>query len=998
MTNTSIRVGSATALFASGFAALIYQSTWAQYLGLILGHSAYAQSLVLMLFMGGMAGGAAIVGRLVHRIERPILWYVVTELFLAVAGLSYHVLFTSGRSWMFEDLLPWLDSALAASSASWVFATATIILQTVALGATFPLIAQVAITQTGTGKGRIISTLYFANSIGAGLAAMANVTFVLPAFGLPGAMMTAGLLNALAALVIWFTFGGWQKIQRASAHPVEGHHVSRAPKSVTRPIYLAAGISGAASFVYEIVWVRILANALGSSIHVFELMLSAFILGIALGGYVIRKRIDQIADLTRAAGYVQLAMGVFAVGSCIGFAALFHSVPHFMDAMAETDSGYWWFSGLTSLFGFLVMLPVTICAGMVLPLLTTSLFNQGGGDRAIGNTYAANTLGSIFGVLIAVHFLMPRVGVENAVIAAACVDFILGLYLVGLFSRRVGPSRFQVVVSGSAALALMALIAVPALNQTVMSSGVYRSGNIPDPDDHEIIYYKDGPTASVATLYNERTQQVSIKTNGKPDASATPRERTPTIDESTMVLTGALGFGFSQDVSEVGVVGLGSGITSNTVLGDQQVERIDTIEIEKAMVEGAREFGERVERVYDDPRSNIVIDDARAYFASTRKEYDLIISEPSNPWVSGVANLFTQEFYDFTKGHLSREGLLVQWVQLYEISPELVASIFNALSSEFDDYVVYAANVTDMIVVASPNGKVGKPDFDINGEDFAFAREFGRINVESMADINARFVADKAMLEPLFERLNPEMNSDFFPLVSLAAPRARYKQEAATGVFALGRVGLPIFEYLSSPHDRVEYEGQLARTVGWRVPEQRERAYAVHNRLTGGREDHDFGLRWAAIQNLLRECPDTPAEEKPYVAAVNEVVELVGSELRSSYARELVTESGVFSCSLDNEPAKARYAILRAVALGRWFEVLEQTDWFAKQNMLGELSRRYINRAMFAAIASDQPMKGRQLRERYGHVRGIEEDYSLLDSMLRAHLLDRARAGAGAER
>ncbi|MGP1665308.1 MAG: spermine synthase, partial [Rhodanobacter sp.] len=160
----------------------------------------------------------------------------------------------------------------------------------------------------------------------------------------------------------------------------------------------------------------------------------------------------------------------------------------------------------------------------------------------------------------------------------------------------------------------------------------------------------------------------------------------------------------------VAVIGFGSGLTTHSLLGDPRVKSVDTIEIEQAMVDGARAFGPRVARAYTDPRSHVVIDDAKTHIASQNIKFDLIISEPSNPWISGVGTLFSKEFYKFIPRHLNEDGLFLQWLQLYEIDDELVGSVLRALTPTFSDYSAWISNNTDLIIIASPKGKVPRLD------------------------------------------------------------------------------------------------------------------------------------------------------------------------------------------------------------------------------------------------------------------------------------------------
>src|SRR5690606_26086111 len=186
-----------------------------------------------------------------------------------------------------------------------------------------------------------------------------------------------------------------------------------------------------------------------------------------------------------------------------------------------------------------------------------------------------------------------------------------------------------------------------------LSAGVFRSGSVELPPDDKIAFYRDGNSASASVIANTERGTVRIATNGKVDAAIRVSESGgPVSDEPTMVLAGALPFAYLQNPQSVGVIGFGSGLITHTVLANKEIERVDTIEIEEAILDGAQLFGERVERAYKDPRSNIVIDDAKSYFSGQQNRYDFILSEPSNPWISGVGSLFSQEFYRFIPKYL----------------------------------------------------------------------------------------------------------------------------------------------------------------------------------------------------------------------------------------------------------------------------------------------------------------------------------------------------------
>jgi predicted membrane-bound spermidine synthase len=271
----------------SGFTSLIYESIWSQYLKLFLGHAAYAQTLVLAIFMGGMALGSWIIARNSTRIRRLLLAYMLVEAVIGVLGLVFHPLFTSLTGWTFDSVIPALSSGAAINAFKWTLATALILPQSTLLGMTFPLISNGIIRRWPEQPGEALSMLYFTNSLGAAI-------------------------------------------------------------------------------------------------------------GVLVAGFVRN---------------VMLAMGALALLTLPAYNASFDFMAWTLRTLARTQSGYTAFNLASHALALLIMLPVTFCAGMTLPLLTHALLRRGG-ERAIGTVYAANTLGAIFGVLLAVHLVMPTLGVK----------------------------------------------------------------------------------------------------------------------------------------------------------------------------------------------------------------------------------------------------------------------------------------------------------------------------------------------------------------------------------------------------------------------------------------------------------------------------------------------------------------------------------------------------------------------------------------------------------
>ena len=812
----AVKLGAPRSLYflifaVSGFSGLIYESIWSHYLKLFLGHAAYAQSLVLIIFMGGMALGSFIASRFSAKSKSPLLVYAGIELIVGLAALLFHDLFTSLIGVFYASVLPSMGSPAAGAILKWLAASVLIMPQSVLLGMTFPLMSAGIIRRYPDTPGSSIAMLYFTNSIGAAIGVLASGFWLIKLVGLPGTIFTAGLLNIFLAVIVWVLF---RLDPSPYTTPIVPEKSAGKLSSLKQLFLFAAFITGAASFIYEISWIRMLSLVLGATTHSFELMLSAFITGLAFGGLWIKKRIDRISSPVRFSGYVQLVMGILALLTIPVYIWSFQWMEWLLLALDSTDAGYAGYSLASHAIALSVMLPTTFMAGMTLPLFTFVLIRKGDGERSIGQIYAANTIGAIAGVLAAVHIGLPVLGLKNLIVAGAALDIGLGILLLS----REPVKRFRNIELTAGALigigAVALTIGVVDIDKKLLVSGVYRSGTVVAADDSEVVYYQDGKTASVSLLATPNGMVV-LATNGKPDASIRLDPSQPySDDEVTMVIAGALPLAYMPDAKQVANIGMGSGLTTHVMLGHEGIEKIDTIEIESAMVEAAHGYGKFVERAYKDPRSEIHIEDAKAFFSLHNSVYDIIVAEPSNPWVSGVASLFSTEFYRTIKQHLRDDGLFVQWIQLYEFNDELAVSILKALSENFSDYVVYTTDSANILLVAKKEGELPKPDWTALFAS-GLAKDLARIDVNSESDLLVRKIIDRDSLVPFLNASLVPANSDYFPYVDLNAGRARYKSSQSRLFVAWMVPPLPIIEMLTG--ERVHFGGLTGVSTLMRV-------------------------------------------------------------------------------------------------------------------------------------------------------------------------------------
>lgn len=782
----SLRRACYVLFIASGFAGLIYESVWSHYLKLVLGHAAYAQTFVLALFMGGMAGGAWIASRWSWASERPLRAYAAVEGVIALCAFAFHSVFELSTRWLLEHWVPGLSDPWAITLSKWGLCGGLILPEALLLGMTFPLMSVGVMRLVPSESGATLATLYFSNSLGAVIGVLASGFVLIPAIGLPGTVLCAGVVNALIALSVGMLARREPVLEPVVAQP------SAADAHGELLFLTAAFLTGLASFFYEIAWIRMLSMVLGSTVQAFELMLGAFISGLAFGSLAVRRRIDRVLEPARLSGYVQLLMGVLALSTLWFYASTFDGMAYLLRVLPKTDSGCNWFHAGSALLALALMLPTTFVAGTTLPLFTHVLVRSGHGERSVGRVYAANTLGAIAGVLCAVHVVMPTLGVRGVIGLGAAVDVLLGLWLLAVPASGLARSRLLWMSAAVGGIFLLVL-GTARLDPARTAAGVYRTGKSQFQADTQVTFHRDGKTATIDVTRSAQGA-VQIATNGKPDASANSSSSYGTPDEVTMIAAATFALAHLPDARRVANIGFGSGMTTHALLGTERVQRVDSIEIEPVMIEGARAFGKLSERAYSDARSHIVIEDAKTFLSTQREPYDVIISEPSNPWVSGVATLFSREFYRDVKRHLRPGGLLVQWSQLYETDLDNLASVFKALGEHFQDYVVYATNDLDMLIIATPEGRIAPADPWIFTQPGLVA-ELTRVGISSVSDIHARRYGDRQLLEGLFLTSSAPPNSDFYPYLSYRAPRTRYLGKRVP-LSSLLRADVPVLELL----------------------------------------------------------------------------------------------------------------------------------------------------------------------------------------------------------
>lgn len=902
----------------SGFAGLIYESIWSHYLKLFLGHAAYAQTLVLGIFMGGMALGSWLAGKYAARIKQALLGYAAVELAIGLLALSFHQVFGSLTGWAFDTLMPMLGSPLLAEISKWLLATLLIFPASILLGATFPLMSSGIMRVYGDYEGKCLPLLYFTNSLGAAIGVLASGFILIERFGLPGTIFTAGLLNISLALVVWALTKNVFEAEIPIATLRNETSSKASHRQIIRLIYLAAFVTGAASFMFEVAWIRMLSMAIGASTHSFEVMLSAFILGIALGSLALSVFGHRIRNNQRALANVLAVKCLLALLAVATYPLLLDLFQWLYLGLSKTANGYsLYLLGSYGISG-LMMIPTAICAGMTLPLATKALLEHGVGEKAIGQVYAANTLGAIAGTFLATHVGMELLGVKGITGTGAMLELLIAIGLLTAGMRRL--TLLWPVLPGL--LSLPAYAFALELDQLKMASGVFRFGEFLNHGTSKVRFYRDGKTATVSVV--ETKGYLEIRTNGKTDASVGIGEHSvPSPDEHTMALLAILPYLYAPHARTVVNIGFGSGLTTHVALGNPNLQRVDSVEIEAAMVTGARAFAPANSRAFEDARSVIHIEDAKTFLSSREEQFDVIVSEPSNPWISGVATLFSEEFYGRVAKKIKPQGVLVQWVQLYDTKPYIIASILKALGKHYADYVVYLAHNGDAIIVATPTGTLPSQLAD-PFEIPAWKSSLNRLGYASKNELGLLRLATRRTIEPLVQSFAIRGNSDYYPVIDLNAPRERFVATRPAMMEQLGHSFVPLFPLLQGEqlpslqeldagpreHRNAERYGEmlaraiLARDVAKALGTQ---VVASLDALPPRVKDHVLQLRTGSKVCL-------PGQTAVWVAAYEELSKLMSGWLAKSDVLEALDAVTIGACvKALSEVEASRVRLVRAI-------------------------------------------------------------------------------------
>lgn len=692
-------------LFFSGLCALIYQMVWLREMRLVFGASTPASAAVLAIFMGGLGVGGAVLGKWVDRKENPLKLYAHLE--LAIAALAALTLLLIP---LVRFTYIWLGGAqvlgeTGANALRLLLSTLVLGAPTFLMGGTLPAAVRAVETDEDAGR-RNLGLLYGLNTLGAVTGVVLSVFLLLEIMGAKNTLICAALINVLVGLLarkmaVSLEIEG---LAPNAAGPVVSAETSALVDDNYAPrtfVYIAALVAGFAFFLMELVWYRMLAPILGGSTYTFGLILAVALLGIGIGAalYAVREKQKQagLPAFALACALEALCMAVpFALGDRIAVTAALIAP---LKSMGMPGQVFGW-----TIITCLVVLPVAIVAGFQFPLLI-SLLGKGRQDvgRHIGYAYAWNTAGAILGSLAGGFGIFPLLSATGSWLLVMYILSALGglALLISLF-RGDRKAAWSLAVPAVLVLTVgLTLCDGPtaAWRQSPIGAGrvnltrhsINEIQNWKNTKRRATIWEADGREATIGII---RNHSISFFVNGKSDGNALG-------DGSTQVMAGLISAALHPNPKTSFVIGLGTGCSAGWMAEVETMEKVDVAEMEKAVLEMARRCTPLNHDVLNHEKVEVIIADARELLLSSKRKYDLIVSEPSNPYRAGIASLYTREFYQSAAERLNSGGIFTQWVQAYEVDVRTVTTIYATLGSVFPHIETWETNSSDMLYVCS---------------------------------------------------------------------------------------------------------------------------------------------------------------------------------------------------------------------------------------------------------------------------------------------------------
>jgi spermidine synthase len=986
----------AVLLFVSGTCALVFQTAWFREFRLIFGASTPASAAVLAIFMGGLGLGNALLGRRADASANPLRLYSLFEigisLLCAVSPLLVPLVRTVYLAIGGQETL----GILGATLARLLLSALVLGVPTFLMGGTLPAAAR-AVTQADDRSRRDVGLLYGLNTLGAVCGVLLSTFFLLEFLGTRATLWAACAVNLLNAMAAWKLAQAWGPLVTTELpSPIGASTPDRRDRSATQRkdkglrkpqiaasestsaavlaehaaspalLYFSAGLVGFVFFLMELVWYRMLGPILGGSTFTFGLILAVALTGIGLGGalYPVLFR-DQRPDLRSFAltlSWEALAIALpFALGDRLAILALVLRGLAFYGFFGQALG---WLA-----IALIVVFPAALISGIQFPLLI-ALIGQGSRNigKQLGQAFGWNTVGAMAGSLAGGFGLLtlltaPGVWKLSAIVLAGFAVLILLVEFGRL--RQVMRLVQPLAVVAVAALLLSALGPTAVWRHNGIGAGRARLAGSTQNDlrvfinnsRRHIVWEADGRESSVAI---SAQNGLAFIVNGKSDGNAIS-------DAGTQIMLGVLGALLHPEPQSGLIVGLGTGESAGWLASLPEIQRVDVVELEPAICEVARQCSPLNHRVLEHPKVHLTLNDAREVLQTTRRKYDVIASEPSNPYRTGVSSLYTREFYEAARERLTERGIFIQWLQGYEIDLPTIRTVLTTLSEVFPHIEIWETNPADLVLVCSLTPlEYTASDLERRIAEPAMHQAL-RVawRTATIEGVLAHLVADRRYAAAVAARGGGAMNTDDKNVLEYSFARTVGRQ----GGFTIQ--GLRNESVVAATHRPV----QLATSVNWeRVEDCRLAYYAVHGetplpvqQLAGDRRKRAEALASYFLSGdaaeAIRQWESQP--KPPFDLCETMAMALAYADRGNPKALELAGQLRG-DCPLDADAIAA----VHAARTGKTAEAVDQfCKFFLALRHDPTPSRRVIDLALLAAsqTAEEHPEHCRPIYEALQH-------------------------------
>jgi spermidine synthase len=768
--------------FLSGLCGLVYEVVWSRLLVLVFGSTTYAISTVVGVYMLGLALGGYLAGRLLQRIDSLPRAYALLEIGVGLYALLF-LSVLAGVDALHARLFPYLYETPALLNAARVsLCLAALLPPTTMMGATLPLLSHYLARGQGS-IGRDVGLLYCINTWGAASGCFLSAFVAIPALGLDASIHGAGLANILIGVAVWF-FPPARSPRQEAGSVAAGTRQGVAPTGQgAEPradwVLWAFALSGLLALVFEVAWSRALVLVFGSSVYSFSTMLTCFLCGLALGSMLCSRIIDRVERPAALFGALCALMGL----SVLLTTPLIGRLPEFFVRLYSPEQTGW--SGLMLMeFGmcFAVMFPATLTSGALFPVAARifALSRAQSVGRTVGQVYAYNTVGGILGSLCAGFWLIPRFGAEKSLLYGGAACMLLGAATLVRTARDSGRGvrRVHATAASLSVLAVALAWTLPSWDAGVLNLGVYRntqrfvegrkqlqdkSGLKAFSENNRLLFYRESHDATVAVTQDQDGSRVLV-INGKADGGVGSG-----LDAYTQTLLGMLPMFYVRAPRDALVIGLATGMTFGGAL-NFPLKNVECIEISEAVVEASHYFDEHNGRPLERSNGKLRILDGRTWLLAMPNTYDAIICEPSNPWQTGNANLFTLEFYRNAAKRLTPNGVFCQWLPLYDLTEEQYRMLLATFKEVFP-YVNLWMWMSDSILIGAKHPL----SMDIEELDRALnipavKASLAPLGIHTRLDLISFFYLDAANTSA-FASGARLLNTDRFPRIEFASSK-----------------------------------------------------------------------------------------------------------------------------------------------------------------------------------------------------------------------------------